>query len=280
MKRILFTLILSFLAAASGIKAQYVSVDQARQTALQFIQSNHLKKSSVLNDELSLVYEAKAPVQTKSTGNSLLYVFNLNSTDGFVIVSGDERTATSIIGYSFSNSFQAENMPENLKEWLDSYGKQISYLRTTAPDVKKTESVKPRISRSESHSVLFPQILGSLEDTILVYKDDSDISKQIAFNSPQLRTFPESVSPMVSTTWTQNKPFNNYLPLYGSDRCITGCTATAMGQIMNYHRWPDRGQGSKSYNSTAWWALNAASLSSTPSWWPRASSPWRPLSGP
>lgn len=40
------------------------------------------------------------------------------------------------------------------------------------------------------------------------------------------------IAPMLTTAWGQNTPYN--------DRCpgLTGCVATAMAQIVNYHRWP------------------------------------------
>ena len=51
--------------------------------------------------------------------------------------------------------------------------------------------------------------------------------------------------------WSQGDPYNRYCPVIDGKRCVTGCTATAIGIIMNYHRWPERGSGnlpSYSYN--------------------------------
>ena len=48
------------------------------------------------------------------------------------------------------------------------------------------------------------------------------------------------VEPLIKTKWGQYSPFNNMLPLgdYGSYSRRTGCMATAMAQIMNYHKHP------------------------------------------
>lgn len=46
------------------------------------------------------------------------------------------------------------------------------------------------------------------------------------------------VGALISTTWGQNAPYNNLLPTYNGQRCVTGCGATAMAQIMNYHGAP------------------------------------------
>ena len=55
------------------------------------------------------------------------------------------------------------------------------------------------------------------------------------------------VEPLIKSKWDQGFPYNNMCPEIDEDRCITGCVATAMAQIMNYHKWPETGRGSHSY---------------------------------
>lgn len=43
---------------------------------------------------------------------------------------------------------------------------------------------------------------------------------------------------MVTTQWGQGDPYNAYCPLIEGERCLTGCVATAMAQVINYNRWP------------------------------------------
>ncbi len=43
--------------------------------------------------------------------------------------------------------------------------------------------------------------------------------------------------------WKQGDPFNKECPLDGTKRSLTGCVATAMGIVMQYHKWPDAGTG-------------------------------------
>lgn len=57
----------------------------------------------------------------------------------------------------------------------------------------------------------------------------------------------QSVSPLISTKWDQQAPFNDLVPSLPGYTFVTGCTATAMAQIMNYYRYPERGVGSKNY---------------------------------
>lgn len=48
--------------------------------------------------------------------------------------------------------------------------------------------------------------------------------------------------------WDQTDPYNLMTPYYvGTTHSATGCVATAMAQIMYYHRWPAHGEGSKTY---------------------------------
>lgn len=55
------------------------------------------------------------------------------------------------------------------------------------------------------------------------------------------------VEPLVHTKWDQGDPFNSVIPKAAGQSVMTGCTATAMAQVMKVHRWPDRGVGSNGY---------------------------------
>ena len=48
------------------------------------------------------------------------------------------------------------------------------------------------------------------------------------------------VPPLIKTRWNQSAPFNQMLP---SEFHVTGCTPTAMAQIMKYWEWPSQGRG-------------------------------------
>lgn len=49
-----------------------------------------------------------------------------------------------------------------------------------------------------------------------------------------------AVSPLVKTGWAQLSPYNQQMPQYTtSERCATGCVATAMAQAMSVFRYPD-----------------------------------------
>ncbi|HRR34855.1 MAG TPA: C10 family peptidase [Kiritimatiellia bacterium] len=63
----------------------------------------------------------------------------------------------------------------------------------------------------------------------------------------------EQCGPYLTTTWNQTNPYNLSCPVapgapYGyGGRAPAGCVPVAYGQVLNYHRWPIRGQGTHSY---------------------------------
>ena len=63
-------------------------------------------------------------------------------------------------------------------------------------------------------------------------------------------------TPMLTTKWGQEEPFNFYCPYVGTVRCPAGCVAVAVGQIVAYHEHPS------SYNGTFfnWESIKADSI--------------------
>lgn len=56
-----------------------------------------------------------------------------------------------------------------------------------------------------------------------------------------------AIDPLVKSTWNQGAPYNTYCPTVAGTPCPTGCLATAMAQVMNYHQWPPVGTGNIDY---------------------------------
>lgn len=108
-----------------------------------------------------------------------------------------------------------------------------------------------------------PAVLGYADDGEFIVNDNirywlEEYGRQIEWanqngaqpmlaNSQEER---EPIAPWMSSKWNQNAPFNNLCPTYDGERSVTGCVATAVAQIMNFHQWPDKGVGSHSYTST------------------------------
>lgn len=88
-----------------------------------------IQKGLHFDKELKMVSqdEMKAILGEAQSESPGYYIFNHGNQQGFMIVSGDDL-APEILGYSDTGSIDPENMPDNLKKWLQSYSEQIKYL--------------------------------------------------------------------------------------------------------------------------------------------------------
>ena len=66
-------------------------------------------------------------------------------------------------------------------------------------------------------------------DSLSVYTDGQTQSRRSA---PAIKS---PVSPLLTTSWNQDNPYNKNIPTLAGNYFVTGCVATAMAQIMNYH---------------------------------------------
>lgn len=52
---------------------------------------------------------------------------------------------------------------------------------------------------------------------------------------------------LINTKWDQNTPFNNMCPVINGTNTVTGCGATALAQLLNFHKQPIHGYEEISY---------------------------------
>jgi len=198
-------LLLLALISTTMMWADQVTAEQAREQALAFVKNR-------LTANGRRLAPGTTP-QLKLDGQvSGLYVFNVAADGGFVIVSNDDAT-TPILGFSDNGAIDVKNMPDNMRAWLQGYADEIAW-RNAHPAVKAS-----RVMRREGTAVK------------------------------------TAIAPLLTTTWNQDAPYNNLCPYYGIneynqyvfsltkdaedyEHCATGCAATAMAQVMNYHEWP------------------------------------------
>lgn len=100
---------------------------------------------------LKLTYTCK-----ESGGSNLYYVFNRGENKGFIIVSGDDR-ANDILGYSDSGTFDYENLPPNMKQWLDIYKNDLNTLVNNS-DLKTIKNVRTAGAFTQSVAPLLGDI--------------------------------------------------------------------------------------------------------------------------
>ena len=79
-------------------------------------------------------------------------------------------------------------------------------------------------------------------------------SRQIAYaaeNGLEVESYNagyDAVAPLMTTLWDQTAPYNNDCPTINGKSTYTGCLATAMAQVINYHKYPEQGTGNVSYS--------------------------------
>jgi hypothetical protein len=202
MKKSLYAAI-ALLMGVGTLHAEHVDKTAALKTAAQFMQT--------LNPQASIMVEpAKKSARrtaegTESTNEAYYYIFNAENNQGFVIVSGDDRTPQ-VLGYSDKGHIDTQNVPVNLQEMLDSYEAQIKMLDTMSDYVAGTAMAKRRASSTRN-----------------------SISPMITTNWDQADPY-----------WNKCPQF---MKEEGSDEyelAYTGCVATSMSQIMNFYKFPQQ----------------------------------------
>ena len=75
------------------------------------------------------------------------------------------------------------------------------------------------------------------------------VSNQQSAISNQQAALPKAIEPLVTCKWNQSAPYNDLAPQYNNTggKCVTGCVATAMAQVMYRYKYPAIGTGSHSY---------------------------------
>ena len=126
MRRIFILLLCNLLTAS--LFARAINEEQARTKAAQFFQ--RAPQSRSISAPLQLVWNGESS-STRQNGDPAFYVFNRTDRPGFVIISGDDQTPT-ILGYSYQHSFRSEQMPLNLKLWMENLRQQILRVREGA----------------------------------------------------------------------------------------------------------------------------------------------------
>ena len=114
MKKILLLL---FTLLPICLLADNVSQQKALSIAEHFFASSGAQTTR--STSLQMVWDGESSVSRSSYNAPAFYVFNRDGEPGFVIVSGDNRTVNPILAYSYEHHFSAENMPDNLRTWME-----------------------------------------------------------------------------------------------------------------------------------------------------------------
>ena len=180
--------------------AEHVEASRAQKAAQTFLNNNGVK-SAQLTDV--------AP----AAGFTNLYIFNANP--GFVVMAADDRVQP-ILGYSLEGQFVVQDMPDNVRWWMQGYDDEIQ------------AAIDHRVSASSETA-----------------RQWRDLERGEAIPRAE-----EVVPPLIVTKWNQDEYYNSLCPSVSDGpggHAYTGCVATAMAQVMKYWEYPSHGIGTHSY---------------------------------
>jgi hypothetical protein len=233
MKSLLLTLFLTLnISVISLSQGTLIPENQARSVAEKIYFERGQSHFAVTTADIEIV-SSTAVMEEKEI---LYYVFNF-STGGFMAISAHSANPP-LLCYSFSGKYEAANQPDNFRAWMDQYKRQIIF------------TLESKAQGSEETVALWKYYL------------ETPISATLPFSGRE-------ILPLTTSTWDQGKYYNEMCPADPagpSGHCYTGCVATAMGQVMNYFRWPDTGTGSYSYECPPYGTLSADFGNSTYQW--------------
>ena len=146
--------------------------------------------------------------QSEAGANDYIYVYGYDG-GGFVLVSGDDAFVP-VLAYSENASFDAANLPDNVRNWLAGY----------VNEMKAYKDGKIKIV----HNVAVKQTDSSLPASVPPF-----MTATWGQGDPYNAKCP--------TVTDGTKDYST----------VTGCVATAMAQVMYYYKYPTTGVGSNTY---------------------------------
>ncbi len=138
----LYIFVIGLFLCSIQLNAQTISPETAYKRAEEFL-GKELVESKLDKKSIS------RRCQKKYTEPEY-YIFNASDGNGFVIVSGEDKLP-SIVGYSYDNAFNVENIHPSLSAFLDSYADYVNDVRCGVANSnlrsnKISSSVKPLCS--------------------------------------------------------------------------------------------------------------------------------------
>lgn len=255
-------IVLAALLLSGTVMANPVTTSDARQKADAFLKKEAITASGSRRAALQSPQLVEAP----AAFGDALHVFNIEGQNGYVIVSGDDRTEE-ILGYVDNGSFDINNIPANMRFWLQAVSDAIT-TGQAAPKIRRAEraAVEPVVTTHWDQPDPFNNyILDDMPDQDKYYHDQlmtgcvATSMAQAVFRAAQnykekhgqwpdiatntVPSYTQSTSGLTSTGWTfpelpaytfdwANMREDNYSTLKYTD--ITAAQIKAVGKLMQY----------------------------------------------
>ena len=172
-----------------GMNAGPIDQQKAQQLGAKFLGNSQLRLAVTVGDREMADY----------------YAFNVNNSEGFVIVAADDRVKP-ILAYSTTGHFDPDRVSEGFQFTLDAFREEIHYVR-------------------EHNLTATPDIIAEWK----AVTETGNLSR-----GQQARAV---VGPLCQTLWDQDYPWNSQCPADPQGpggHVYAGCIATALGMVMKF----------------------------------------------
>ena len=202
-------LLLLLLGLANGLYANPITPEKALQVAQKVLSAQPGTKAS--SGKLRVIWDGESAGTKAPAGEAPAFYVVERDGGGFVIVAGDTNVRP-VLALSYTNPFSVEDMPDNVRWWME---RIKSYCRSLS---------------QESH----PEALAQWE----------------AFGQTKSTIYPEAgitneFTDSRTVQWNQRDPANQLCPTVPGEtkQSVCGCVALAMAEILTWHGYPEKGNG-------------------------------------
>ena len=211
MKKI-FTGIFALLGLTLAVSAGPVSRTKALDVAYKFM-APEKPMTKAGEEDLKVIYE-----------NDAFYIVT-HPDGGFVIVAADDKVRP-VLGFSFENNFVVEDMPDNVKWWLEHIARECRTIMKGTPTKREKAYVQA------GWDAFMDTKVGGLPSSQVTDKHEE----------------------FFTVNWNQTDPANLLCPTVSGQgsRSICGCLPLALSEVMVHHGYPAKGTGTlPSYSYTS-----------------------------
>ena len=199
-----FKYLAAIFALSVAVFAAPVSFEKASKVAENTAKSKklNLKHKSFKKHGAKAVFAPAPDAASAATvaEDALFYVFQNDEDKGFVIIAGND-VFSPIIGISDKGIYDPANLPPNFAWYIENIEREMEFALENGQ--AQTQDIE---NEWELHAAGGAYVIGGY---------------------------------LVKTKWNQTAPYWNKTPTVGTRQTYTGCVATTMAQIMNYHQYPE-----------------------------------------
>ena len=192
-----------------------------------------------------LTNEKELQTLNDDSKESDFYLIHFSNDKGYALVSADKRVP-GVMAYNSSGDMDIETNPGQaiMFSVIQNYVAVQKELYEKKKDSLKQSALKKFKEHLEKQRLADPNFMASADRSIGnddknrgCSLDDIYISEDLLVNEPWIII--EQKNPLLKTMWGQQDAYNNLVSLKCvGDEAPVGCVATAVGQIMAYHKKP------------------------------------------